>query len=996
MPTRDVIFNIIGRDAASPAFAKAATGAETAAARISTAGEKMTAAGTKLTHGLTLPLLAIAGLSIKAATDFNASMTKIQTQAGGSARDVQYLTKAVLDMKNVQQGPNELAQSLYHLKSVGMQNAEAMHALRQASDLAAVGGANLEETTNALAGAWRTGISGAKDFHQAVATINAVIGAGNMTLDDFNAALGTGILPTAKTFGLSLKDVGSALALFTDESVPADAAATRLRMTFSLLGAPSMAAEKHLKDIGLTGLKLANDMRKPNGLITAVGDLKSHLEDPKYKLSLSEQAQLLSRAFGGGRSSSAILSLINNYDVLQQKQAQVDRSLLKFNQDVRAQRATPQAQFAMRIADIQKAAIILGNDLLPAAVSFAQEISKLVDGFNNLSPSTRHAIEEAAKWAAILGPALLLGGKLIRLFGGLWRVVTFPARVLSGWGTANRSMTATGTAAAGSAEQVSLASLKFNASQLSQQSAAARAASAIAVAEAEKANAAMRTAQSMADSARAAGGAESLLAERAASDARLFAAAKAMEAEAAVKSAATITVASQEATQALGREQAAASRARMPGMGMMGAGMGVGFGLTLAGSQTGGQTGHTMSDIGMGAMIGASTGPLAPIAVPLGITAGAIKSVVPSSAALPDDMKNAMAATAFDQHVSKLSADMRFSIQNATAYKKALSDALATGTPESLRHLKAVADGIVKQHQAASQAIGVTESLTHDTTLLGKVSDLAGHKIMSLSDAISGLSHGMLGLADATISYKLGLKELPGELNKHNKAITGDTKAALENRQALVGLLGQVQQHAAAMEQAGKNAPAVRKAIDGEIKSLENVATKAGVGKVAFQNLIAQMKLTPKDVKTQITANTTSAMSKIIDVQTLLNNLANGQYVAHVSVQGGPFGPGDTHITNPGRSGGGHFAAGGSVGDGFFTVGERGYELGYKRGSQVQIYSHEQSRAMTGMGRVPGFADGTAPPDRKRKIVIPASAIKEMIRAFDGHVQEIVLAELDD
>ena len=51
---------------------------------------------------------------------------------------------------------------MYHLKSVGLDNAKAMKALKAASDLAAVGGANLEETTNAVAGAWRSGIKGAQ------------------------------------------------------------------------------------------------------------------------------------------------------------------------------------------------------------------------------------------------------------------------------------------------------------------------------------------------------------------------------------------------------------------------------------------------------------------------------------------------------------------------------------------------------------------------------------------------------------------------------------------------------------------------------------------------------------------------------------------------------------------------------------------------------------------------------------------------------------------
>src|ERR1700753_1193367 len=118
-----------------------------------------------------------------------------------------------------------------------------MTALKTASDLAAVGGADLESTTNALAGAWRSGIKGAQTFGETAATVNAIIGAGNMKMSDLTAAMSTGTLPAAKPFGVSLKSVGSALALMTDEGVPAQDAATRLRMSLSLLGAPSNAAQ---------------------------------------------------------------------------------------------------------------------------------------------------------------------------------------------------------------------------------------------------------------------------------------------------------------------------------------------------------------------------------------------------------------------------------------------------------------------------------------------------------------------------------------------------------------------------------------------------------------------------------------------------------------------------------------------------------------------------------------------------------------------------------
>jgi TP901 family phage tail tape measure protein len=317
----------------------------------------------------------IAVESVKQASEFQASMTKISTQAGGTAKDVQVLSKAVLDMgRTAQQGPKALADSLYHLKSVGMDNTDAMKALRKASDLAAVGGADLEETTNALAGAWRTGIKGATSFGEAAATVNAIIGAGNMRMADFTEAIGTGILPTAKTFGLSMKSVGAALATLTDEGVPAVDAATRLRMSISLLAAPSGKAEKQLGKIGLSGKTLATAMRGPNGLIGAIQLIQDHLD--KSGLSAVDASQLLSRAFGGGRSSSTILALVNNLDVLKKKQDQINKSIGKFPAAVVAQRKTAQAQWKLLVSNLEVLSVKIGTKILPPVTRFVSYLSK--------------------------------------------------------------------------------------------------------------------------------------------------------------------------------------------------------------------------------------------------------------------------------------------------------------------------------------------------------------------------------------------------------------------------------------------------------------------------------------------------------------------------------------------------------------------------------------------------------------------------------------------
>src|SRR6202042_709642 len=108
----------------------------------------------------------------------------------------------------------------------------------------------------------------------------------------------------------------------------------------SLLAAPSAAASKQLATIGLTGLQLANAMRSPGGLVSAIALLKQHLD--ASGLSASKQAILLSHAFGGGRSSSAILTMVNNLAVLEKKQKQINDTTGRYGGDVAAQRKTAQ------------------------------------------------------------------------------------------------------------------------------------------------------------------------------------------------------------------------------------------------------------------------------------------------------------------------------------------------------------------------------------------------------------------------------------------------------------------------------------------------------------------------------------------------------------------------------------------------------------------------------------------------------------------------------
>src|SRR6266536_3078903 len=178
--------------------------------------------------------------SIMLATKFDAAMERVHTQAGASQAEVEKMSGAMLDLApKVGTGPEALAAS---------------------AKLAKVGNADLEQTTNAVAAAFVTQMKDAKSLNQIVGLLNATIGQGNMKMNDLTAAISTGILPVAKNFGLGLADVGGALAVMTDRGMHADEAATRLKMTMTMMEAPTAKASKALHSVGLSSTQLALDM----------------------------------------------------------------------------------------------------------------------------------------------------------------------------------------------------------------------------------------------------------------------------------------------------------------------------------------------------------------------------------------------------------------------------------------------------------------------------------------------------------------------------------------------------------------------------------------------------------------------------------------------------------------------------------------------------------------------------------------------------------------
>lgn len=303
-------------------------------------------------------------VSTKWAMDFQRDLVMIHTQAGDTTADLKKIAAGLEALSpQVGYGPDELAKSLYHVESAGFRGAKALDMVRQAAQLAQVGGAGLESTTQAVIAAISALGDRGLTASRAVAILNATVGAGDMRMENLASSMGTGILVAARNAGLAFTDVGAAMATLTDNATPPEEAATRLRMTFSMMGAPTHAAQAALKSIGITATQLGEDMHKPNGLLMAIGELKKHLEDSGK--TAVEQNAVIARAFGGGRSSAAIETLLSEFDRFKDKYAAIEKGARSFAQAWADTQQTTAFQTKAMEANIQDLGTIAGAAFLP-------------------------------------------------------------------------------------------------------------------------------------------------------------------------------------------------------------------------------------------------------------------------------------------------------------------------------------------------------------------------------------------------------------------------------------------------------------------------------------------------------------------------------------------------------------------------------------------------------------------------------------------------------
>jgi TP901 family phage tail tape measure protein len=360
---------------------------------------------------LTMGLLAVGGAAVKAATDFDDSMSKIESLVGIAGDEVDAMKESVRALAGqTAQAPTKLADAMFFIQSAGLRGATAMETLEASAKAAAVGLGEVDQIADLATSALNA--YGAENLSATDATdvLTAAVREGKLEASELSGAMGQ-TLPVASAMGVRFDEVGAAFAAMSRTGTGASEAATQLRGILSTLLRPSKQAEDALNDMGMSSEGLRQQI-KDEGLLNVLQTLVGAFDG---------NAAATAAVFGNVRALTGVLDLMGaGAETTEAIFASMEETTGTLNQAFEVASETAGFKFRQAMAEAQEALVGIGSTVLPIVLTMLEGAKSMVAAFKAMPTPIKLAAAALAAFVVASGPigqvALAVGG-LLYLFG---------------------------------------------------------------------------------------------------------------------------------------------------------------------------------------------------------------------------------------------------------------------------------------------------------------------------------------------------------------------------------------------------------------------------------------------------------------------------------------------------------------------------------------------------------------------------------------------------
>lgn len=390
--------------------------------KFETAGKKMASIGKDMSTKISAPIATLGVASAKAAIDFESAFAGVKKTVNGTKEQFANLEKGITDMsKKLPTSASDIAHVAESAGQLGIQTDNILGFTKTIIDLGNATNLVGEEGASELAKFANITSMSQKDFDRLGSTI-VDLGNNMATTEADIVAMGMRLAGAGKQVGMSEAKIMGLSAALSSVGIEAEAGGSAVS---KVLVEMQLAVEKGGKGLDnfakVAGMSSKNFQKAfkqdaAGALIEFIKGLQNSQSKGKSAIKVLDDMGIsevrmrdaLLRAAGAGDLFNKAISI--GTDAWKENTALANEANQRY--------ATTESQLKIVKNEIVDAGRTIGKNLLPTIRDIAVKISEVTKKFSELSPATQQNIIKFAALVAAIGPAVWIGGKLVKGIGG--------------------------------------------------------------------------------------------------------------------------------------------------------------------------------------------------------------------------------------------------------------------------------------------------------------------------------------------------------------------------------------------------------------------------------------------------------------------------------------------------------------------------------------------------------------------------------------------------
>lgn len=380
--------------------------------KCSNLASSMTKTGAVMSAAITAPLVKVGKEIYEAGTSFYSQMSRVEAISGANATQMEALTAKAIEMGSTTSfTATEAGKALEYMAMAGWKSDEMLAGIAPIMDLAAASGEELAATsdivTDALTAFGLTANDAAmfSDVLAAAAT-NSNTNVGMMG-ETFKY-----LAPVAGALGYTIQDTAVAIGLMANSGIKGSQAGTALRNVLTNMAKPTDTVQAAMDKLGVSLTDASGSVIPLNQVLTTLRGSFSQLSEAEK----TQYATMLAGKYG----MSGLLAIVNATD--EEFQSLTDS--INDAEGATSRMAATILDNAQGDVTIFKSAIEGLEITLWGLVdgpfrSIVQTATKWVNSFRKMDSATQVAVLKVGALAAAIGPALIMGGRVVKIVGKL-------------------------------------------------------------------------------------------------------------------------------------------------------------------------------------------------------------------------------------------------------------------------------------------------------------------------------------------------------------------------------------------------------------------------------------------------------------------------------------------------------------------------------------------------------------------------------------------------